>query len=129
MNARQIAKFRKLLEAKKAELAWEMQKTRERLLVSASAEPLDRVRNRTERELAVRDLNLQADLLQKVTDALREIQDGTFGECVSCGREIARKRLEAVPWSPYCLSCQEQAEIRQEPQSDREELATQTLAS
>ena len=48
--------------------------------------------------------------LQLVRNALARIQDGTFGQCVNCPREIGIKRLEAVPWTPYCIDCQEKAE-------------------
>ena len=49
-------------------------------------------------------------LLQEVVDALTRLEKGQFGECISCGEAVEPKRLEAVPWSPLCLACQEQAE-------------------
>src|SRR5882672_300150 len=44
-----------------------------------------------------------ADVLQQVQDALRRVADGTFGTCRVDGGPIEEQRLEAVPWSPYCL--------------------------
>jgi DnaK suppressor protein len=41
--------------------------------------------------------------LQQVRDALQRIEDGTFGKCVVDGGPIEEKRLEAIPWTPYCL--------------------------
>ncbi|MGZ4868693.1 MAG: TraR/DksA family transcriptional regulator, partial [Candidatus Angelobacter sp.] len=49
-------------------------------------------------------------LLAMVETALQRIRDGAFGECVSCGNEINAKRLEAVPWTRYCIACQEKVE-------------------
>src|SRR6202142_2506151 len=46
-------------------------------------------------------------LLQLVDDALARIQRETFGECISCQQELQQKRLEAVPWTRYCITCQE----------------------
>jgi|SRR5262249_17052506 len=46
---------------------------------------------------------LDATVLQQVRDALKRIDDGTFGRCVVDGGPIEPKRLEAVPWTPYCL--------------------------
>jgi DnaK suppressor protein len=41
--------------------------------------------------------------LQQVRDALQRIEDGTFGKCIVDGGPIEEKRLEAIPWTPYCL--------------------------
>jgi DnaK suppressor protein len=49
-------------------------------------------------------------LLQLVDSALQRIEDKTFGECGACGQELQQKRLEAVPWTRYCISCQEKKE-------------------
>ncbi|HTV05402.1 MAG TPA: TraR/DksA family transcriptional regulator [Acidobacteriaceae bacterium] len=48
--------------------------------------------------------------LALVKSALERMAEGTYGECVACGTEIGAKRLEAVPWTQYCISCQEKME-------------------
>jgi len=48
--------------------------------------------------------------LTLVTAALERIAEGTFGECLNCGKTIGFKRLEALPWTPYCIDCQEKIE-------------------
>ena len=45
-----------------------------------------------------------------VRQALDRLQDGTFGECQNCSETIGTKRLEALPWTPYCITCQEKVE-------------------
>ena len=45
-----------------------------------------------------------------VESALERMREGVFGQCVSCGDEINPKRLEAVPWTRYCIQCQEKME-------------------
>ena len=52
------------------------------------------------------EAELDATVLQQVRDALHRIDDGTFGRCVVDGGPIEPKRLEAVPWTPYCLKHQ-----------------------
>lgn len=47
------------------------------------------------------------NLLQSVDAALSRIRDGTFGQCEHCGQEVGLKRLQAIPWTPYCIACQE----------------------
>ncbi len=48
--------------------------------------------------------------LTQVRSALQRLEDGTFGECLHCGNRIGEKRLEALPWTPYCIACQEKIE-------------------
>jgi DnaK suppressor protein len=48
--------------------------------------------------------------LSLVRLALERLHDGSFGECLQCGQPIGDKRLEALPWTPYCIACQEKIE-------------------
>ncbi len=48
--------------------------------------------------------------LTLVRAALNRIADGSYGECLNCGKTIGQKRLEALPWSAYCIDCQEKIE-------------------
>ena len=112
MTARQINKFRLLLEAKQAELLNRMRSMRDCLAISEPGDALDRVRIINERESAARDLAFETRLLQGVQEALRQIRVGTFGRCAACYGEIPLRRLQAVPWSPYCVQCQQGTERR-----------------
>jgi len=56
-------------------------------------------------------VNQQA-LLKEVEDALKRIEQGTYGKCVNCGRPIPEKRLEAIPWAALDVQCEEQLEQR-----------------
>lgn len=49
----------------------------------------------------------QGIVLRMVNGALTRISEGSFGVCVSCGDDISARRLEALPWTQYCLRCQE----------------------
>jgi DnaK suppressor protein len=49
-------------------------------------------------------------LLREVVAALAKIEDGSFGSCERCGEAIADKRLDAVPFARYCITCQRLAE-------------------
>jgi len=66
-----------------------------------------------EAELAEADTD--RTVLGEVRDALQRIADGTFGTCVVDGGPIEADRLEAVPWTPYCLKHQQSRE-RTQPQ-------------
>lgn len=53
--------------------------------------------------------------LIQVEDALRRVDEGVYGYCVDCGRSIEPARLEAVPWTPYCLEDQEKHDADSPP--------------
>jgi DnaK suppressor protein len=56
--------------------------------------------------------------LRLVRQALDRIADGSFGDCVLCYQAIGAKRVEALPWTPYCIDCQEKIEKGEiEPQA------------
>jgi DnaK suppressor protein len=48
--------------------------------------------------------------LSLVRLALERLHEGTFGDCLHCGKPIGEKRLEALPSTPYCIECQEKVE-------------------
>jgi DnaK suppressor protein len=48
--------------------------------------------------------------LSLVRLALERLHEGGFGECLHCSKPIGEKRLDALPWTPYCIVCQEKVE-------------------
>jgi RNA polymerase-binding protein DksA len=50
------------------------------------------------------------EVLTQIDAALKRIEDGTYGTCANCGREIAPERLEAYPWASLCIDCKRRAE-------------------
>jgi DnaK suppressor protein len=69
--------------------------------------------------------------LRLIDRALSRIDEGSFGECVTCGEEINARRLEAIPWASNCLHCQEavEAERLQEHSSRAVSLAVSRLSA
>ena len=57
------------------------------------------------------EAELDATVLQQVRDALKRIDDGTYGRCLVDGGPIETKRLDAVPWTPYCVKHQQSLEV------------------
>ena len=49
----------------------------------------------------------ERNLLMLIEEAFNRVRDGSFGTCTNCGAEIGEKRLQAVPWTPFCIDCQE----------------------
>lgn len=44
--------------------------------------------------------------LRRIQQALLRIDEGSYGICQRCDQQIGEKRLEALPWTPYCIACQ-----------------------
>ena len=51
-------------------------------------------------------------VLSEIEAALRRIEEGTYGRCTNCGRQIPEERLEARPYATLCIDCQRQREGR-----------------
>jgi DnaK suppressor protein len=97
-----------------ARTARERERAREQVGDSARDSGDASVADETESE-DFTEAELDATVLQQVRDALRRIDDGTFGRCVIDGEPIEPKRLEAVPWTPYCLKHQKLLEAASRP--------------
>ena len=74
---------------------------------SEVGDPLDKATTSNGKSTTFEESNLEWQTLVQVREALGRIQDGTFGSCIDCGRVIETPRLEAIPWTPYCLDDQE----------------------
>ncbi|HEX8986032.1 MAG TPA: TraR/DksA C4-type zinc finger protein [Bryobacteraceae bacterium] len=102
-------KFKQILETKKAELSAVLMR-RDEIAIEKSPDAIDEVTRAAERELAIRNLDRESNLMKNVRAALRRIDDGSFGVCAHCEEDISPKRLAAVPWAPFCIKCQEAAD-------------------
>jgi DnaK suppressor protein len=121
MTKTELTKYRQILEGRQADLASILSR-RDEIAIEKSPDAIDEVTRAAERELAIRNLDRESNLLRNVRAALRRIRDGSYGVCAHCEEDISPKRLAAVPWAPFCIRCQEAAD-----RHERE--ATETLES
>lgn len=113
MDKKKLDTFKKRLEERQQALRKMVSRTEEdgRIADQDSAQDIaDRAANSYTKEFLFSQSNNDRQLLNMVETALQRIREGTFGECVNCGNEINPKRLEAVPWTRYCIECQEKKE-------------------
>jgi DnaK suppressor protein len=75
-----------------------------------SQDPADKASNSYTKELLFSQSTTERNTLRLIEEALDRITEGVFGECVNCGQDIQAKRLDAIPWTPHCIKCQEQME-------------------
>src|SRR5260370_15064382 len=106
MTQNELNRFRAILTAKVAELE-RFTRHREGITVERSDDQLEEIQAASQRALAVSNLDREFNQLQNARAALRRIQERSFGICQECDDDIAPKRLAALPWSQFCIQCQE----------------------
>jgi len=109
MTKTDLEKFRNTLETKRAELSGSL-RNRDEIVIEKAPDALDEVQLAGERELAIRNLDRDSNMLRQIRRALGRIADGSYGVCLHCDEEISPKRVAAVPWAAYCIKCQEQVD-------------------
>src|SRR5262250_2008568 len=113
MDKKELEVLRKRLETRQQELRRMVSRTEQdgRSADEDAAQDIaDRAASSYNKEFLFHQSNNERQLLQMVEGALERIRQGNFGECISCGKEINAKRLEAVPWTRHCIECQEKLE-------------------
>jgi len=113
MDKKKIEAFKKRLETRQQELRRTVTRNQAdgRSADEDTARDIaDRAASSYTKEFLFSQSNNDRQLLMMVDGALARIREGSFGECISCGKEINSKRLEAVPWTRHCIECQEKLE-------------------
>ena len=122
MRKRELEKFEKALQERREQLVEQTARNagEGRNTISEGGDDYvdDAVTHYT-REFLLSLSDLERRQLMLVEEALTRIKDGSFSECLMCGVQIGMKRLTAIPWARFCVSCQELAE--------REELADKPI--
>ena len=84
---------------------------RDSIRIHRVADPIDMTQQAAEREIAMQNLHRGAALVRQLQSAIERIDDGSYGFCLHCEEPISPKRLKAVPWAEFCISCQETADL------------------
>lgn len=58
-----------------------------------------------EEEVALSLVENEEQIIAEINAALERIEQGSFGRCEACGKEIARQRLQALPYARHCIGC------------------------
>jgi DnaK suppressor protein len=104
-----------VLEKKRSDLLSDLARLKGEARDAGEAEVRDRTDDATAQQSsaeALEEVTLESRTLEEVEDALQRVADGTYGKCITCGRPIPPARLEAIPWTPYCLEDQEKLDGR-----------------
>lgn len=105
-----LSTYRNMLEKKAQEVRRSMSAQKAAQVVSRLDVPSDEgdlSQQHHEEWIFLNRNTIDMKLLREISDALQRIEQGTYGVCLECDEPISVKRLEAVPWARYCVSCQE----------------------
>ncbi|HEY7336009.1 MAG TPA: TraR/DksA family transcriptional regulator [Bryobacteraceae bacterium] len=114
LNLHKLETLKSALRKRAAELARSLG-NRHQIAIERSADAFDQTLLAAERESSAQGLEHEFRMLREVEAAWDRLHDGAFGICLSCQEPIAQKRLEAVPWAAYCVSCQAKEEESSAP--------------
>jgi DnaK suppressor protein len=86
----------------------------ERDKAAGNAQPDDGIQDLADKAASAysKELNFslsdaERNLLMMIDEAFNRMKEGTYAVCTNCGATIGEKRLQAVPWTPFCIDCQE----------------------
>jgi DnaK suppressor protein len=106
-----FASYRKTLEKKADEIRRSMSAQKAAQVVSRLDIPSDEgdlSQQHHEEWIFLNRNTIDMKLLREVSGALHRIEQETYGICAECEEPISPKRLDAVPWARYCITCQEE---------------------
>lgn len=106
----QLKRFRQMLVDKSAEIRANLRSVAASKALARGEEPLDEEElpsQSHEEWIFLNRNNIDVMLLREIDQAFLRLNDGSYGTCQECGDAISLKRLEALPWALFCVSCQE----------------------
>jgi len=123
MDKKELGKFKKRLLKERADILGGVDRISEETLKKSQRDAsgdlsgysfhmADMATDNYDREFSLSIADSERETLRKIDDALKRIEDNTYGKCLSCGKRIAKKRLMAVCHAEYCKKCQEKEELR-----------------
>jgi DnaK suppressor protein len=113
MDKKRLEYYKKKLQTRREELLKSIARTEEEGRTAdddPTVDLADKAANSYTKEFLFGQTNTDRNMLALIDDALVRIKNGTYGICIECEEELAQKRLEAVPWARYCVSCAEKHE-------------------
>lgn len=111
MRKTDLVKFKKIFIEQRQQLLMNFTVMDEHLMVNPEdKDEVDQANADVEQNIRMQLKNRETFTLKKVTEALKKIDDGTYGECESCGDPIELRRLQARPTATLCIACKEEEE-------------------
>jgi len=122
VRRRELELFRRLLDARRREILIEASRAVGSMNDESEeicADPTDRATLESDRNFLLRMRDRERKLLGKIDEAFARIEDGSYGRCEECGREIGLERLRARPVTTLCIDCKSSQEARERQRLSR----------
>ena len=113
MNKAERERYKKILMEKKEEIVAKLSEaySESREVETGIAQDIaDKAESSYTKEFLLSLSDAEREQLFLIDDALKRIEKDEYGICQMCQKNISKKRLNAVPWAPHCIECQEKAE-------------------
>lgn len=113
LNKKDKDEFRKKLVGKKESIIRKLTDTiseSKEMESNVAQDLVDKAETSYTKEFLLSLSDGERDLLLLIDEALKRLEHGEFGVCQICQKEIGGKRLAAIPWTPFCIDCQEKNE-------------------
>ena len=118
MNQDRYLELKKMLEERRSEVLSEVQgRIRDARTESSSGrlnevfDPGESSEADIQEDIEFALIQMKAETLNKITEALTRLEEGAYGNCFDCGEEISPKRLRALPFAVRCKDCEEAREV------------------
>ncbi len=113
MNAKEKERFKKMLLKKKEEIInilSEAYSEGKEIETGISQDVVDKAESSYTKEFLFNLSDTERKRLSMIDEAIKRIEDSSYGICQMCQNNIDKKRLVVVPWAPHCIECQEKEE-------------------
>jgi DnaK suppressor protein len=119
MNKKEREEFRKELADKKEAIIQKLSgfiNESKEMESNVAQDLVDKAETSYTKEFLLSLSDAERSQLLLIDEAMKRLQRDEFGVCQMCGKDIGRKRIQAIPWTPLCIECQEKTEEEQKSQ-------------
>jgi DnaK suppressor protein len=112
LRKEKVEVYRKQLVARREALAEDLRLTTAQLINDESVytDAVDQAAAETDKSFTLQMKNRERDVLWQIDEAIKRLDDGSFGECERCGESISEGRIEAFPFTTLCIDCKAELE-------------------
>lgn len=113
LNRKELDAYKKKLIVRRNEIVRKLSEFRnesKEVETDSAQDVADKAESSYTKEFLLSLSDAEREQLFQIDAALKRIERKEFGNCQMCQKEISKKRLNALPWTPYCIDCQEKAE-------------------
>ncbi|HRD02815.1 MAG TPA: TraR/DksA family transcriptional regulator [Candidatus Saccharicenans sp.] len=113
LSKKEKEEFRKLLLERKSSIIRKLSQfyhESKEIETGTALDVVDKAETSYTKEFLLGLTDSEREQLQLIDQALDRLEKGEYGLCQVCHKEIGKKRLQIIPWAPYCIGCQEKIE-------------------